>query len=373
MLKICMTLTFVASFYCLYGSDSETERSLLGSIPYFQEDYDSHNEDFSSATSVHQVIPAAPAINYAVTTTSRTLTAEQLQAIRERQMATLASEPKKTAIGTAWTFHCRLAQQSIYEGKVYKKIPFDEFARQYNDEVEDFTQRVRMESVLDEDFTNELYDNITANPGQKEFSTYKIVGEMPSTDGFREGLFNLDFAREYLQELIHSYIDRNHAQVREKCLKKGLAPTISKEVWSPCRDCDQQMHRSCVKLCFQNDVDFCSGAYCPGSADRSGSTPGNWTPALYKKIFKKPPVVPVSKIKNENCPICYENLLPPSIVAAIAATAARDLRPAAAAQVPSIFTSAAVDETSTTSSSTHKKKRPRNRSHRSRIEGLEEF
>jgi hypothetical protein len=154
----------------------------------------------------------------------------------------------------------------------------------------------------------------------RDLEQYEIVGELPCVDD-QEPLFYPEVACNKFSRLIKNYINTNFAQVRAKCISVGLVPTISQEVWSPCRDCDAQFHQSCYKQCYQNTLRFCCAAYCPGAIDRSSTCVGNWTDNRYKQNLKRPPVVASDKIKDDNCPVCFESLLPKAITIGLAAAA----------------------------------------------------
>jgi hypothetical protein len=361
MFKKIVSFGLICSLFILHASDNESDTSLLEGVEFLQEDYDSDDSQ-SSPSSLRAALPKVPAVSYDLTTSSVTkpvVKADELQAIKERQMAVVASEPKKTAIGTVATIYTQLGQHYIYGAQVYKKIAFDEFFKQFPDEIQGFMQQTQVVSSLHKDLSDDLYDWIESSESRTEFGQYKIIGEMPSRDGFRENLFDVDFAKKNLEALTKNYIDHNYAQVREKCVKKGLATTTSQEVWSPCI-CGVQLHRSCFKQCNQNNVSSCVNPYCQ-TPQINPNSPTSWTPAIYKRAFKRPPVVEALRVKDESCSICQEPLRSPGVIATLAAHQAvsMNLRPKVSA--------ASADEACATSSFVHKKKRPRDKS---RIEEL---
>ena len=303
-------LLFFLSFSCVIQSSNH-------------EDYNSDSDrSTSSRQSVRSTSPATPAISYKVTTSSTTrptLTAEQLQAIKKRQMAVISSQPAKIKIGTASTVYSQLYQQVIYDARVHKGISFDEFAKKFSEQIEHFIQQSQGSNIVEPSRQDFFYDKISKNPISRSIDNYEIVGEMPDPE-FKDTLFYVDSACKSLQGLTKNYIDMNFSQVRAKCIQPGLTSAISQEVWKPCI-CGVQLHRSCFKQCRHNGVTSCVNPYCQKPAGGLSHYSSNWTPATYARALEKPPIVPLDQIKEDACPVCLKSLVPTTIETATVAVA----------------------------------------------------
>ncbi len=254
------------------------------------------------------------------------LTALQLKAIRARQIATIAEEQKRIEIGTVDVLLVQIDQLFMYQDSLYKGVSLQDFSEKYPEVIDDFKEYAQQCYVLPESIFNKLHEVVKKDPEKREINIrkklseecfyYKIIGAMPLSGYFQDNIFDIDQAKADAVRAVHNYIDTHHTTVYKKCTGLGLSKKTSKEVWAPgC--CDIQMHKSCLKQCQHNDVKNCINPFCqriekePRSEKYTYSRAA-WTQGFYEQVLSKQFVVPEKRIRDIECPVCFEALKPVS-------------------------------------------------------------
>lgn len=242
------------------------------------------------------------------------LTAAQLAESKRKQKEALRRDLilrrdlTKIEVGTTDAFHLQIDQSLIYQNKQHRSIGFDVFYKNFTDVVAFLKQEAQVECTLSQADRNMIYLQLARNRTQRDIKDFKIIGHMPSNEGFQDSLFNVSKAKEHMFSAVREYIDQNYKEVRKKCIGSGLATTTSKDVWAPgC--CDLQLHRSCFKQCQHNNVGCCINPFCQKTED---GTPYslNWTSSFYAQVLERNKALKFKKVRDIDCPVCMEPLKP---------------------------------------------------------------
>ncbi|MGZ6255200.1 MAG: hypothetical protein ACXWL5_04390 [Candidatus Chromulinivorax sp.] len=245
------------------------------------------------------------------------LTQEELEALKEKQQAILASEPSFKEIGTYHTLHGKIAKRMIYDNLKYKKIFLVDFYQKFSDLIRSFIQVAAAEDDVRLSYQDEskVYRALQQNAQSNQIEDYKIIGETPSEFVVddkveRDPLFNITTGEKLVIDLVCEYIKSNKKEVFEQCVGKGLSEIKSAEVWKPC-SCDLQLHKSCFKQCQDNNITSCINSFCmQGKKEKGTLLKKNWDKDFYQTTITQEPKLRFKEIRNADCPVCFESLKP---------------------------------------------------------------
>lgn len=231
------------------------------------------------------------------------LTAARIADSRAKQEQARAKEKNKIKVGTVDTLHGAIYQSFVYGG-TYRKIGLDVFFEKYSKVVDDLNLDAQNFYSLSNETQAKIYEALKLNPHQRNIDEHIIVGNIPSSSGFRDRIFNISKAQDFVNKRTQKYIDTNYSDVCKNCVNIGLSTMTSLAIVNPgC--CDLQLHKSCFIRSQKNGVVHCVNSFCQDVQKGERTV---WTDVLYEEGLTKKPHLKSNDIRDADCPVCMEPL-----------------------------------------------------------------